>query len=132
MTREAIVLALALGLSACGGTTYAVAGEAPATGADATIEVSESDNSQRVSIHVSHLPPPDRVAPGMTRYSVWIIPTGLSPVLAGTLRYDAGEREGAIDVLTPHETFEVIVTAQNDPLPLAPSDVVVLREYISS
>lgn len=133
MTRSILLplgLTAALGLGACGGTTYESTGRQPALGADATVEVSSSADNHRVKVEVDHLPPPERLAPGMERYSVWFVPNGRSAVLAGTLDYDEDSREGRLETVTPHRSFTVLVTAQRAELPHEPSDVVVFRQRV--
>ena len=134
MNRAATTCAaLALLASACGASYEATGRGRTAPGADAVIEVDTIDgDNRRVGVDIQHLLPPGRVTDGATVYSVWIVPQGSPPILAGTLDYDEDDRTGQLTATTPHHVFEVRVTAESDPRTAAPSGDTVLLRAIDS
>ena len=100
----AAALATAAIVASCGGaTSYSVAGQGVAIGADTAIEVEPTDaGNRRIALEVRHLPPPDRVVPGASTYAVWIVPMGGTPMPAGRLEYDEGDRRGELQLVTPY------------------------------
>jgi hypothetical protein len=122
-------LALAVGLSACGGgLTYRVEGTSFAVGSDLTVMVNPTEDGNRAVASTSNTsPPPARIGPGHTYFSVWFVPDGSGPVHAGYLRYDADGRTGSLSTVTPHQGFTVLVTAENERPPRVPSQYVLFR-----
>ena len=126
-------LGLALSLAACGsGNDYVVTGQGPALSADARIQVDPiSSGDRRLAVDVEHLLPPDRLGDFST-YSVWVIPPGGHPVMAGRLDYDEDSRRGHIRTVTPFSTFRVIVTAEGEHGYGQPSGAVVIDQEVTS
>lgn len=110
-----LALAIVTSLLGCGGPSrYRAQGTAAAPGVDAEIAVGKTEGAQQVDLVVEHLSDPERMMPGATGYSVWIVPEGGQPIWSGALRYDRGSRVGRMRTTTPHERFEVLVTAEPD------------------
>jgi len=120
-------MTLALALSACGPTTHSMVGTERAAGADGTLTIENGEGNQLVTVELVHLPPPARVREGTSVYVVWLTPPGAQPTLAGVLAYDADDRTGTLRATTPHEQFGLIVTAEEAPDVVSPSDAVVAR-----
>lgn len=130
-----LVAAVGVGLVAvaCGGSqTSSAYGTAITPGATAEIAVGKTEGSQTVDVRVQHLAPPERLRAGHSQYAVWIVPAGLEPVLAGTLAYDHESQAGRLRATTPHQVFEVVVTAEGDAIGRWPSDAVVLRRSMTA
>ncbi len=127
-----IAAALALGAAACGGSSeYVIVGTARAAGADGSVTIEEIEGGNRlVTVHLQHLPPPDRLGEGLTTYVVWIVPEGADATKAGKLAYDAEVREGRMMATTPEGAFTLKVTAEESADVNEPSDVVVAQQQI--
>ncbi|MEC7518316.1 MAG: anti-sigma factor [Myxococcota bacterium] len=113
MIRHAMIAAALLALAGCGGSAYQLQGQGPAIGTDAELEVaSVAGDNRRIELDVRHLPPPNRLGASFETYHVWIAPAGGTPVLAGRLQYDAGDRRGRLTTITPHDRFRLMVTPE--------------------
>ncbi|MEI8254756.1 MAG: hypothetical protein WCJ30_03705 [Deltaproteobacteria bacterium] len=130
-----VVAALGLGALACGGPLrYTPHGTARAPEADAQLEVTvnSAQRNSQVRLRMTHLAPPDRLAPGLNSYVVWSRRATSSPWnRIGTLVYNADTREGELNTMAPETPpFEINVTAEStsdaSPAPASPSLVVVL------
>ena len=117
--------------AACGPTVYQAVGEPLAVGADATIELDEVEGGNiLVTVKVTHLPPPDRLADGATTYVVWFVsPAG--SVNAGTLAYDADARSGSLVATSTETTFRLLITAEPSRAADRPSVSVVIDREVS-
>jgi hypothetical protein len=114
------------------GNKYAVKGNAPAEGADATIRVKQTDTgNQQLQVKLEHLPPPQRLRGDLSEYVVWVIPPDGEPIHAGILTYDEKDREGKLSTITPYRQFDVKVTAEAQPRPDKPGDVVIVERGIN-
>ena len=95
------LLAISLaGLTACGPLKYAVQATAKAPGADGTViaDVHADQGQTRVDLKLEHLPPPDRLEPGMTSFVAWYRRDDKAPwVRMGALKYDADARKGGLE-----------------------------------
>ncbi len=129
---SAIVFALGISLTGCGGPTeYAVVGSARAAGADGTVEVEEIEGGNNlVTLTLNHLPPPDRLGNGMTVYVLWVVGEGAAPTNAGRLEYDPDERTGKGVATTPLHAFEIKVTAEESVEVGSPSEIVVATQEV--
>ncbi|MEM1416945.1 MAG: hypothetical protein AAGH15_18755 [Myxococcota bacterium] len=126
----AVVLA-APALMACGGTrSYELVGTDRTVGTDANLEVAKDGANFKIKLDVENLPPPARVSESATTYLVWLRPEGQAILLLGQLNYDDDDREGHLETTTPHEVFELIVTAESDPAAASPNETVVLRQRV--
>lgn len=130
MTRNIFVLAAALSLSACGGTSYMIQGQGSFIGADIQVDVNEEGGARLVEVEVTNLVPPDRVGENITQYVMWIAPIGGAPVRAANIVYDAGNRRGRATATFPDAQFNVIVTAEPDGTPSIPSTNVVAEQRV--
>lgn len=130
MSRYAFALLPFLAL-ACGADTYDSAGTNRAVGTDAEISVSDDGaGNHQLGLEVRHLLPPGRMAEGAQFYVVWSVPEGGTPQHIGSLDYDAEDRLGTLETLTPYKVFEVLVTAERERLPRSPSEHVALRQAV--
>jgi hypothetical protein len=120
------------GASGCGGPNkYFATGAGPATGADGEVEVERLEGGNKmVRVNVKHLPPPDRVAEGSSAYVVWFVAEDEPPMKVGTLAFNEDERSGALQATSPHETFRVLVTAEESAGATSPSNNKVLDQEV--
>ncbi|MEZ4256010.1 MAG: hypothetical protein R3A78_09920 [Polyangiales bacterium] len=125
------VLSIA-GLTACGGAAkFAAIGSARAPGADAVTQVEEIEGGQLlVTVHVTNLPTPDRVAPETKDFVVWFTGPDKRARAAGVLTYNEEAMEGTLAATTPLHSFSLRITAEADPKAQAPSDYVVIDQHI--
>lgn len=127
--RSVVVLAVLLLAPAlgCGGPSeYAVVGSPRAAGTDGLLQLEEIEGGNRMlTLVLDHLPPPSRLAEGMTAYAVWVVPANGTPTKAGNLEYDEDARQGRLMATTPHAQFTLKVTAEADGTAVTPSDVLV-------
>lgn len=125
-------LAAALFLSACGPTVYQIRGAPRMPGVDGTMQVDDGPGTNRtVTVNLSHLAPPDRMASGHAHYGVWFREPNGRSVYAGHLEYDRDDRHGHLSATTPLHTFEVIVTIERREHPTGPSTHVVIRQRVN-
>ena len=127
-----VAMLFAFALVACGGPTrYVVQGTDLSRGTDGkiTLEEIEGDNLM-VVVEFTNLPPPDRIANGMTAYVVWFQPPNGQPTKAGNLAYDADERTGSMRATSAHERMTVLVTAERNTNVAAPSESVIARQNV--
>ncbi|MEO0326547.1 MAG: hypothetical protein AAF447_26610 [Myxococcota bacterium] len=124
-------LALAPALTGCGGTrSYVLTGTDRTVGTDAELEVKKDGANFAVTLDIENLPPPGRVSEGAEVYSVWLRPEGQATLLIGQLNYDEDDREGHLETTTPHESFEMLVTAEQTAQAASPSEMVILRQRV--
>ena len=128
-----LALALTLLLTACGGPTrYVLQGTAVARGTDGALEVEFGESNNHLLLEIKHLPPPERIDPGSTLYLVWEWPAeGTPPNLLGRHAYDPDARTGRLEATTAFSNFTLLVTAESEEAPEAPSAVVVARQDVS-
>ena len=119
---------------ACGADgRFVVIGTARAPSASGIVEVDEIDGgSTFVTIHLEHLHPPERLAPGHTAYVVWFQGVGGAPMRAGTLAYDPNERTGDLSETSSSHDFIVKVTVERDENPATPSEFVIATQEVST
>jgi len=124
LTRALVTASL---LAACGGPPI-VHGTQRAIGADAVMQVQRIEGgNQLVTVEVRHLPPPERIAPGTSRFVVWFVRSGHPATMASQLHYDPGSRQGRARATIPHRGFEVLITAERAGVVSAPSEHVMFR-----
>lgn len=131
--KVALALVAAFVFSGCSGTNeYAIVGTARAAGADGTVTVEEIEGGNKlVNIEMAHLPPPERLGDGLKFYTVWFVPEGKQPIMAGKLEYDKDDRTGTMMATSPVEGgFVVRVSAESEPSPASPSDVIVAQRDV--
>ncbi len=130
------VLALAaLAVLAIGGSAWAKVYTFQATpltpGATGNVDAKtdKTGGNTNVTISVDHLARPTLLSPAANEYVVWIEPQDGSPQNQGVLRVGDNEK-GDLKMTTTASKFRVIVTAENDQHPKAPSNRVVLQTEV--
>ena len=131
-----LAMVFGLALAACGGPLeYVAKGTPRAPEADAKIVA--DDNSQtvmtRVSVTAEHLAPPDRLMPGGVSYVVWARKDSSSQwQRIGALAYSPDSRKGALEEASvPLTSFELIISAEQQGAPAAPSPHVVIQQKVA-
>ena len=121
------VAILALGVTAWA-KTYTLEATPLTPGATGTVDakVDKTGGNTQVSITVDHLARPTLLTPAANEYVVWLEPEDGSPQNQGVLRVGDNEK-GSLKMTTTASKFKVLVTAENEAHPQAPSNRVVLR-----
>jgi hypothetical protein len=135
-SKTQYVLALAaLAVLAIGGSAWAKIYTFQATsltpGATGSVDAKtdKSGGNTNVNITVDHLARPTLLSPPANEYVVWIEPQDGAPQNQGVLR--VGDKEkGDLKMTTTASKFKVMVTAETDQHPKAPSNRVVLQTEV--
>jgi hypothetical protein len=124
------VAMLAFGVTAWA-KTYTFQATSITPGATGTVDVKadKSGGNTNVAITVDHLARPTLLTPAANEYVVWIEPEDGVPQNQGVLRVGDNEK-GALRMTTTSSKFKVMVTAETETHPQAPSNRVVLRAEV--
>jgi len=116
----ALALVIAVGLAGCAGKSVVnVSSTVPA--AEAEYKTSHDDNGNTVvDLKVKHLAPPENLSPARSMYVVWVVTPDGKVFNAGRLTLN-DSLEGDVKVVTPYPRFRLVVSAEDDPLAVAPS-----------
>jgi len=120
----------ATSLPGCARRAYQVesVGEASAKG---DVELHDWEGGNRlVVVTFDELPPPEAHGAQYRHYVVWLRPMGRGVLNAGRLAYDETIGVGAMRLVTPHESFELVVTVEPDAGVSAPGPRVVARRIV--
>jgi hypothetical protein len=132
-TRELIcTLAMALTISgAAWATDFKMQATPVDPGAQGTVTVDAGKAGQNASIKVKveHPAKPSLLTPPASAYVVWIEQSGEAPQNGGTIRIGDDEK-GEVLMTTTAPRFTVLITAETDTHPQAPSERVVLRSNV--
>jgi hypothetical protein len=79
-----------------------------------------------IEIHVKHMATPQSLTPARQTYLVWVQPRGKDPELLGALRVNS-DLEGSLKAATTYKNFDVMITAEDNMKPDAPSSTVILK-----
>lgn len=101
------------------------------TGANPAAEGKVVSNNDRngntdVEVQVKHMATPQSLTPAKTAYIVWVQPRGKDPEMLGVLRINEN-LEGSLKAATPYKDFDLFITAEENPKPDLPSDMVILK-----
>ena len=86
----------------------------------------DRNKNTRFTVHAKHLARPDPLTPAKTEYVVWVQARGKDPQNAGTLKLN-DNLEGSLAGTTPYQTFDIMVTAEENANADRPSGPEVLR-----
>ena len=132
-TALATVMAFLLGV-----VTLAVGGEIPLSGSAAFPAAMgrvsfEHDRNHNMKFHVQakHLARPDALTPSKSVYVVWLQPRSKDTQNAGTLSVNEN-LEGSLTGTTPSQTFDLIITAEDNANAERPSGPEILRGTIQA
>jgi hypothetical protein len=94
-----------------------------------TVDFDKKDKGDnKVSVEVKYLPPVTELS--VSKYVVWFNPGGghnATPV--GTIELDKN-RNGKLEISTPFQSFDVMVTGEQTSTPMRPSSLVILRGHV--
>ncbi|WP_437578096.1 hypothetical protein [Sorangium sp. So ce887] len=120
-----------MALAGCGGPSErTVQGTqlAPGTDAHITADIDSDAATTRLTMHVVHLAPPERIAAGSKQFVVWQRPSAETPwQRVGVLDYNRNSRNGKLaETTVPHASFELLITVEQQSSPLSPSSAAVI------
>ncbi len=120
--RLRIVVAFAVvGLGACA-HSQPMQSSALVPAAEGKVKVSRGDSGNtRLTMEVKHLADPAMVAPGASTYVVWIQEPHAAAQNVGALKVGKNRR-GELKTVTPHQTFQVFITAEPTRAARAPTN----------
>ncbi len=132
-TARTIAVVMVLCAAGCGpGEEVAQVGGTPSSpGTDGTVTVEPRPHwgNAYVRVELQHVTPPERLLPGATTYVVWDRRAGRA-VPIGKLEFETGSREGSFEGSTTAGAFELVVTAERNASPPAPSEHVLLTRSL--
>lgn len=131
--RSLAILWFLSGASAigCAGDEYEVKAPAQKSALKGDVEIAEHPSGEKmVTVELEDLPPPRAHGPSYGSYVVWMRPMGLHTMKAGELAYHDDQRLGLMRIITPYESFELLVTAEQDASVAAPGRRVVARRIV--
>lgn len=126
--RHSFLLAACLSLASACATTTPLSTTTLSQAAKAEVKLKVGPNGNAVGNLVAEfLAPPALVAPNQSVYSVWIRQNdGIAWTNMGQMQV-GDSRQGEFLIQTPHEAFDILVTAEAKPTAVSPSEFVVLR-----
>ena len=104
-------------------------GAAPAASGKVKTDTDRNGNTE-VEIEVEHLAAPRSLTPPRQGYFVWVQPRGETAQLLGALRVNS-DLEGSVKGITLLKNFDVLITAEDQPNPSAPSSSVILKGTVN-
>ena len=93
----------------------------------------EHDRNGNIKFNVStkNLAAPSQLTPAKNAYVIWIEPRGQQPQNAGVLAVN-DNLEGSFSATTPFKTFDVVVTAEDNPTQTQPSGPEILHGTVQA
>jgi hypothetical protein len=89
----------------------------------------DRNGNTRIHVEVKHMASPAALSPSKQTYVAWVQLRGQSPEPLGVLRVNE-DLQGSLDASTPQKDFDILITAEDNPAPTAPSGMVVLKGTI--
>jgi len=83
-----------------------------------------------VVLQLEQLPPPERIAPGLREFVVWLEDPRGGEVNLGTLRYDRANHSGNLLATTGLSAFTVRVTGERDARAVEPAGVLLAERRV--
>ncbi len=101
------------------------------SGLSGSISVERIEGGLRLLVlSLERLPPPERIAPGLREFVVWLEDARGGEVKIGTLRYDRAHHSGNLLATTELTAFTVRVTGERDGRAAAPSGVLLAERRV--
>jgi hypothetical protein len=101
----------------------------PGTDGQITVEPRPAWGNAYVTVKLTHVTPPERLAGGSQAYVVWDRRAGRAAPL-GVLQFDPESREGTFEGSTTAGEFELVITAERNASVPSPSDHVLLTRAL--
>jgi hypothetical protein len=126
--KLALVAAMSLLLPASlAAKNYKLQNDPTVPGATGEVKTGKDRNGNtKIELKVKYLAQPSQLTPPKTTYMVWIQQSGMSPDSQGMLKVN-DKLEGQFQTSTPAKSFDLLITAESDPMTKAPTGTVVLR-----
>jgi hypothetical protein len=122
-----VIMAFVLSGSELLAKTYLLTSSSETPAASGKVEVKKDKNGNTdVTIKVDHLAPPGLLTPSASVYVVWFQDQTSAPESQGQLKVEKSLK-GEFKATTQAKRFDVLVTAENDPMAKIPSGQIVLR-----
>lgn len=99
--------------------------ELPAAMGEARVSKDENGNT-KLKLEVKHFAPPQRLQPPRSVYVVWAETHDQQMHNLGQLKIN-DKLKGKLETTTPFRIFQLVITAEDNPLVRQPSEQVVLR-----
>jgi hypothetical protein len=90
------------------------------------VSSNDRNGNTEVEVQVKHVASPHSLTPPRQSYLVWVQPRGMQPQLLGALRIN-DDLEGSLKATTTYKDFDVLITAEDNMKPEAPSNTVILK-----
>ncbi len=91
----------------------------------------DRNGNTSMELKVEHLAPPANLQPVKQVYVVWVQAPGQPPENKGVLKVNE-DQKGDIKMVSPHQAFDIFVTAEDTPSVSAPSGPEVLRGTVTN
>lgn len=105
----------------------------PPAGMVGSLSVERIEGGQRlVVLQLEQLPPPERIAPGLREFVVWLEDPNGGEVNVGTLRYDRANQSGNLLATTALPAFTIRVTGERDARAAEPAGVLLAERWVDS
>jgi hypothetical protein len=102
------------------------------TGMVGSLSVERIEGGQHlVVLRLEQLPPPERIAPGVREFVVWLEDPNGAEVNVGTLRYDRANHSGNLLATTDLSAFTVRVTGERDARAAEPAGVLLAERRVN-
>ena len=96
-----------------------------------SLSVERIQSGQRVVVlQLTQLPPPERIAPGLREFVVWLEDGRGAEINLGTLHYDRAHHSGNLLATTELSAFTVRVTGERDARTAAPRGVLLAERRV--
>jgi hypothetical protein len=111
--------------------TYALRSPTPDVTGQVSVERIEG-GQKLVVLQLAQLPPPERLAPGLRQYVVWLQDPRGAAVKVGTLDYDRAHQSGNLLATTGLSAFTVRVTGERDANTSQPHGVLLAERSVTN
>ena len=101
----------------------------PGTDGQITVEPRPAWGNAYVTVKLTHVTPPERLAGGMQTYVVWDRRAGRAAPL-GVMHFDPESREATFEGSTTAGEFELVVTAERNATAASPSTNILLSRSL--
>lgn len=91
----------------------------------------DRNGNTSMELKVDHLAAPMNLQPAKQVYVVWVQAPGQAPENKGVLKVNRDEK-GDIKMTSPHQAFDIFVTAEDSPSVSSPSGPEVLRGTVTN